>query len=1489
MRTTFGVVCDQKGRDPHVISRLAAFIRENGVRHIVYKSDQEESISAMAKEAIKQVGIAGEAYDPELHMAVPEHSAVGSSASNGRAERTAQIVEDLVRTYRSALQSRLACKLPSDHPVFRWLLEHAVGNLNRCSITPEGMTPYQHIHGKRVTQKQVEFGEKIFYYVPKRVRAKLDNRYHLGIYFGQVSSSNECYVATANGGVIKTRSTARIVSDQRWDEKMVMNVKGIPTHLNLGDPEAIDFKFIEEKKDPHRLADEGDRDRLDDDRPSDVFPDRPSAELSEGTMKTLDRQIRITRADLKAFGSSPGCPRCADIDYGLFQTKKSHSRECRLRMYLEYREHDSPKWRAVKHLLDPTDVEPNTRPALREPLEVDELPPPQDQPRVGSTEGDLVDPVIDVEEPHGGGHWPSPEADPHALTPDQAWEMFGPDEDEANESMDEDELADISENAMMESFIAAGADSAHAHDHVHKLFSFKHATFMELYGRGKIVEEANTNLRSLNVKGLDAFDCRTFRPDNVPWDFNRKADRKMARDIVDSKSPRWIVGSPPCTAFCQWNIGINKDKMDPVDFIKRKEEGKRHLSFACKMYKRQIDSGNYFVHEHPAGASSWKDPEIQRLRKLPVVFYIKSDQCAFGLTTPGPDGKPMFAKKPTRFLTNSVAMAKMLLRACSKDHEHQQLAGGRCANAAFYPQELVRAFVRGMAEQSQLDRTKTSEMEENAMILNALKPGLCHGGESAPTAKPRSSIAKKTNGTRIPVTYNPCNFKTAYNDEYTGEILEPHLIANAIIDELDYFNEHVWMIEDKAKMLGVPDHIFVRSRWVMCNKGDSTDPDMRARLVACEVNREGKNDLFHASTPPLEAKKALFSMYASHRTREGRPLRLSFVDIRKAYFNGIPKRQVYMSIPREMGLAPNLVAKQIRCVYGTKDAGQIWESCYSEALMDMGFIQGAGSPCCFHHPSRNLHCVVHGDDFSYMGLDEDIDFYEAELAKKFEIKIEGRLGEGCSMQEIKILNRILRITPEGVEFEADPRHAELLTASMGLTKANSVKTPGVKDPDPMFIDQKCSDAPHSLKVHIGDEDPEDDAERDKPSDYIQFISSKIERRVAFNKERKVSINEDVDYFEVPAYSEYYGVHPRHMLACDGHWKRASSSADPFTGKSPRIMAERQRRRKSLHSTLDRINAIQFDETPSTEEKHCERLGSWKLGPEASWICATRTKPVKKSFAGKRTGAREVKKLERLQFEGFELSAQDATTFRALSARGNFLSMDRADISYSSKELCRDFAVPNRKSHEKLKRLIRYLAGRPRLVHLYPWQTAEEAATLNVYVDTDFAGCRESRRSTSGGVAMIGGHTIKHWSKTQTTLALSSGEAELHGIAAGAAQAIGIQTILKDLGFSMKLVVYSDATAAIGIARRKGMGKIRHLDVSDLWVQDKVRSGDMDLRKVLGTENPADALTKYVDAGTLDKCMKATGLELREGRSEAAPEAMGIKTQDIKTKVIDATK
>ena len=141
--------------------------------------------------------------------------------------------------------------------------------------------------------------------------------------------------------------------------------------------------------------------------------------------------------------------------------------------------------------------------------------------------------------------------------------------------------------------------------------------------------------------------------------------------------------------------------------------------------------------------------------------------------------------------------------------------------------------------------------------------------------------------------------------------------------------------------------------------------------------------------------------------------------------------------------------------------------------------------------------------------------------------------------------------------------------------------------------------------------------------------------------------------------------------------------------------------------------------------------------------------------------------------------------------------------------------------------------------------------------------------------MINGHNVKHWSKTQSTIALSSGEAELNGIGAGIAQGLGVQSICRDLGYEYELRVHSDATAAIGIARRRGMGKIRHLDTTDLWVQEKVRNGDIELLKILGTENPADAFTKYLDQASLDKAMMKLNVEFMSGRPACAPAAMGI--------------
>ena len=74
--------------------------------------------------------------------------------------------------------------------------------------------------------------------------------------------------------------------------------------------------------------------------------------------------------------------------------------------------------------------------------------------------------------------------------------------------------------------------------------------------------------------------------------------------------------------------------------------------------------------------------------------------------------------------------------------------------------------------------------------------------------------------------------------------------------------------------------------------------------------------------------------------------------------------------------------------------------------------------------------------------------------------------------------------------------------------------------------------------------------------------------------------------------------------------------------------------------------------------------------------------------------------------------------------------------------------------------------------------------------------------------------------------LPSGEAELAGIGQGMAMALGIKSLAQDMNWSFKLRVHSDATAAIGIAKRRGLGKIKRLHTTDLWVQEKTRTGDI---------------------------------------------------------------
>ena len=136
--------------------------------------------------------------------------------------------------------------------------------------------------------------------------------------------------------------------------------------------------------------------------------------------------------------------------------------------------------------------------------------------------------------------------------------------------------------------------------------------------------------------------------------------------------------------------------------------------------------------------------------------------------------------------------------------------------------------------------------------------------------------------------------------------------------------------------------------------------------------------------------------------------------------------------------------------------------------------------------------------------------------------------------------------------------------------------------------------------------------------------------------------------------------------------------------------------------------------------------------------------------------------------------------------------------------------------------------------------------------------------------MWGSHLIKSWSSTQSVIALSSGEAEYYGIVKGASVGMGLQAVLRDFEVETSITIKSDATAAIAIASGRGLGKVRHIEVRQLWLQERVRQGDIKVVKVGTSENVADALTKYVSRSIMDMHISLTNQGARGGRHALAP-------------------
>ena len=138
---------------------------------------------------------------------------------------------------------------------------------------------------------------------------------------------------------------------------------------------------------------------------------------------------------------------------------------------------------------------------------------------------------------------------------------------------------------------------------------------------------------------------------------------------------------------------------------------------------------------------------------------------------------------------------------------------------------------------------------------------------------------------------------------------------------------------------------------------------------------------------------------------------------------------------------------------------------------------------------------------------------------------------------------------------------------------------------------------------------------------------------------------------------------------------------------------------------------------------------------------------------------------------------DPTAFRSLAGALQYLTFTRSDISYAVQQICLHMHDPRESHFAALKRLLRYVRG---TVDLGLVLHRSSSAELVVYTDADWAGCPDTRRSTSGYAVFLGGNLVSWSSKRQPVVSCSSAEVEYRAVANGVTEASRLHQLLAEL-------------------------------------------------------------------------------------------------------------
>ena len=518
------------GADRYAVEKLRGDIAWLGYTKVTLKSDNEAAIVKLLTETLKGLRIEARADEPlpssqgpGLEQATEAHPPAYDSKANGSVENAVRQVQGLLRTLKLCLEARIGKRIPTEHPLMAWLVRFTSWLLSVRVRGQDGKTAYERLRGKPFARRLVAFGEvclgKFATKGPSHDEdGKLRPRWFKGIFLGYDRATAE-YVLYSQNRVLKTRALQRVPEDNRWNAEALEEVRISPYALYQRP------------------------------RPDVVFRQDPSAARQQELAKKFVtvRDINLRKGDFvgeHGHGlTQDGCSRCGwAIRFGWeAETSLSHSDECRDRLREAIRSSGPAgkarveAWEARRRRADGVNA-PDAAPEgeLTEQGDHGDECSPEDHFKFSD---DLDEPLkAELGEPRT----PVPES-PYTPLPGSP-SPTSP----AEEAQNPDDL-DMGANHVAE----LSQEQRFLYALVKELGGDTKKILSEIYSVPRVTE-AISKVPGCGIVPGSALDLRTTDESGQPWDFSRPDKRRAARELLETQKPMFLIGSPPCTAFCTW-------------------------------------------------------------------------------------------------------------------------------------------------------------------------------------------------------------------------------------------------------------------------------------------------------------------------------------------------------------------------------------------------------------------------------------------------------------------------------------------------------------------------------------------------------------------------------------------------------------------------------------------------------------------------------------------------------------------------------------------------------------------------------------------------------------------------------------------------------------------------------------------------------------------------------------------------------------------------